>query len=197
MKILVGVAGSRISEVAGRPVPQGRRLAKEVAVARCRIASLALALMMSFLLLAYFDPQLFFIHLYEALIYLVIVATLFCTDDRWSYMLGMLAPTVWLMLMLTPGACAVLFFAMGGFPEILRPLQLVFRLQRTSVPATMLGTVILILSVSMFIFCATRWRREFARQSNGWSTFLICLSVVGIYFSAMVLWALRYLASVV
>ncbi len=197
MKILVGVASSRIPEEAGRPVPKGRRLAKEVAMAHCRIASLALALMMSFLLLAYFDPQLFFIHFYEALIYLVIVAMLFCTDDRWSYMLGMLAPTVWLMLMLAPGACAVLFFAMGGFPEILRPLQLVFRLQRTSVPATLLGTVILILSVSMFIFCATRWRREFAPQSNGWSTFLICLGVVGIYYSAMVLWALRYLAPVV
>lgn len=197
MKILVGVAGSRISEVAGRPVLKGRRLAEELAMAQRRIASLALALMMCFLLLAYFDPQLFFIHFYESQIYLVIVAMLFCIEDRWSYMLGMLAPAVWLTLMLTPGACAVLFFTIGGIPEILRPVQLVFRLQRASVPATMLGTVILILSVSMFIFCATRWRREFARQGNGWCTFLICLSVVGIYYGAMVLWALRHLATVV
>lgn len=194
--MLVGVAGSRISEEAGRPVPKGRRLAEELAMAHCRIASLAMGLMMSFLLLAYFDSQLFFIHFYESLIYLAIVAMLFWIEDRWTYMLGMLAPAAWLTLMLTPGACAVLFLAVGGIPEILRPLQLVFRLQRASVPATMLGTVILILSVSMFIVCAIRWRREFARRGNGWSPFLVCLSVVGIYYSAMVLWALRQLATV-
>jgi len=45
-------------------------------VAHCRIPSLALGLMMSSLLLAYCDPQLFFIHFYESLIYLVIVAML-------------------------------------------------------------------------------------------------------------------------
>jgi hypothetical protein len=171
-------------------------LAKELAMAHCRIASLALALMMSFLLLAYFDPQLFFIHFYESLIYLVIVAMLFHVADRWTYMLGMLAPAVWLALMLTPGAYALLFFTIGGIPEILRPIQLVFRLQRASVPATLLGTVILILSVSMFIVCATRWSREFARQGNGWSTFLVCVGVVGIYYGTMVLWVLRHLATV-
>jgi hypothetical protein len=195
MRIVVEVAGSRISELSDQPIPKGYST-KDLATAHCRIASLAVALMMSFLLLAYFDPQLFFIHFYESLIYLVIVAMIFHVADRWTYMLGMLAPALWLALMSTPGACALLFFTFGGIPEILRPIQLVFRLQRTSVPATLLGTLILILSVSMFIVCATRWRRESARQANGWSTFLVCVVVVGIYYGTMVLWALRYLATV-
>jgi hypothetical protein len=192
MKILAEMADLNISKKMGQPMAK-RKLAKELSLAHRGIVTLALALMISFLLLAHFDSQLFFIHLYESLIYLAMVATLFALEERWTYMLGMLAPAVWLMLMLIPGACAIVFFAVGGIPAILRPVQLVFHLQRTSFPASMLGTIILILSVWMFIFCASRWRSEFADLSRGWTTFLVCFSVVGIYYSAMVLWALHHL----
>jgi hypothetical protein len=197
MRILAGAADSRHYEEARQPVPKERRdFTKELAMAHRGIASLALALMMSFLLLAYFDSQLFFIHLYESGIYLAIIAMLFCVGDRWTYMLGIVAPALWLALMLTPGACAVVFFNLGGIPGIFRPLQLVFRLPETTVSATVVGTVILILSAWMSLFCAIRWGSEFAGQGKGRNTFLVCLSVAGLYYGSMVLWALRQLATV-
>lgn len=196
MKILVGQADSRVSDQDGQLAPSTRRLAKKSAVGHRGIASLALALMISFLLLASLDSQLVFIHLYESLIYLAIVVMLFFVKDRWTYTLGMLAPAIWLMLMLIPGACAVFFFYFGGVPEILRPLQLVFRLPRTSVWASLLGIGILILSVWMSLFCGNRWASEFAGFRNRRSIFLACLGVIGIYYGAMVLWVLRQLVIV-
>jgi hypothetical protein len=195
MKTLAGMADLNISKETDHPMAKRKRQVKDLSSAHRGIVTLALALVISFLLLAYFDSQLFFIHLYESLIYLAIVATLFALEERWTYMLGMLAPAVWLMLMLIPGACTVLFFAVGGIPEILRPVQLVFHLQRASFPASILGIIILILSMSMFIFCASRWRSEFVDlgRGRGWTTFLVCFGVVGIYYGAMVLWALQHL----
>ena len=114
MKTLAGMADLNISKETDHPMAKRKRQVKDLSSAHRGIVTLALALVISFLLLAYFDSQLFFIHLYESLIYLAIVATLFALEERWTYMLGMLAPAVWLMLMLIPGACTVLFFAVGG-----------------------------------------------------------------------------------
>lgn len=133
------------------------------------IASLALAVMICFFLLSHFDPQFFLVHFYESLIYLAIVVMLFYFEDRWAYMLGMLAPAVWL----------VSFFAF-------------MRLQRPDFPANLLGAVTLILSALMIVFCGIRWRREFAGLGKGWSTFLVCLGVVTVYYGVLIVWILRW-----
>ena len=52
------------------------------------IASLALVMMVCFLLLSHFDPQFFWVHLYESLIYIVMVVMLLYGKHRWPYMLG-------------------------------------------------------------------------------------------------------------
>ncbi len=62
------------------------------------IATIAVALALCFLLLSHFDPQFFLIHFYESLIYVVIVLMLFYFEDRWAYMMGMVAPPIWLIL---------------------------------------------------------------------------------------------------
>jgi uncharacterized protein YjeT (DUF2065 family) len=156
------------------------------------ILSLALALMMCFLLLSHFDSQLFFVHFYESLIYLAIVVILFYFEARWAYMLGMLAPAAWLVLILTPAAWAVLFFTIGGIPGILRQVQPVFHLQRPNPPARILEAATLILSVLMIGFCANHWRRKFAARAMRSSTFLVCLGVVAIYYGVLVIWLMRW-----
>ena len=65
------------------------------------IATIALALGLCFLLLSHFDAQFFLIHFYESLIYLAIVLMLSYFEDRWAYMMGIVAPAAWLVLTLT------------------------------------------------------------------------------------------------
>ncbi len=48
------------------------------------IATLASALLICFLLLSHFEPEFFLLHLYQSLIYLVIVLLLFYFEDRWA-----------------------------------------------------------------------------------------------------------------
>ena len=137
--------------------------------ARRGIAAVALGVMMCFLLLSYFDSQFILVHFYESLIYLAITVVLFYGENRWAYMLGMVTPIVWLAL----------FFVLT-------------RVQRPDFPASLLGVVILILSVLMVVSCGARWRLEFAGLGRGWSTFLVCLGVVLIYYGALILWILRW-----
>src|SRR5271156_1794861 len=68
------------------------------------IATLALAVMACFLLLSHFDPQFSPIHVYESLIYAAIAVMLLYFNDRWAYMLGILAPCAWMLLAVVTSA---------------------------------------------------------------------------------------------
>jgi len=144
------------------------------------IATLASALMMCFLLLSHFDPQFFLIHFYESLIYLAIVLMLFYFEDRWAYMLGIVGPAGWLLLT----------FVTGGFGEFARQIGRMIHAQAPD-PATFLGGSISVLSVAMIIFCAYRWKREFAGLGKGRSTLLISIGIVAVYYGVMILWFWR------
>jgi hypothetical protein len=146
------------------------------------IATLATALMLCFLLLSHFDAQFFLVHFYESLIYVAIVLMLFYFEDRWAYMLGILAPASWL----------VLITSIGGLPSFLRQVALVVRLERPDFPAHLLGAVTFLLAIAMIIFSARQWRRQFAGTGKGWTTFLPCLGVVAVYYAVMVLWILSW-----
>ena len=145
------------------------------------IATLALTLMMCFLVLSHYDPQFFLLHFYESLIYLAIVVMLFYFEDRWAYMLGILAPAAWLLLT----------FISGGMPGIVRQAGLLLRLQRPDFAANVLGALAVALSVLMIIVCARRWRREFAGTGKGWSTFLPSLGVIVVYYGVLLVFILR------
>jgi len=101
-------------------------------------------------------------------------------------MLGILAPAAWL----------VLFTLIGGMTGILHQVMLVLTLQQPDFAAHFLAAITLILAVLLMIFCAYRWRREFADAHKGWSTFLVCLGVVIVYYGAMVIWILKWPAAV-
>lgn len=145
------------------------------------IATLSLGLMLSYLLLSHFDAQFFLIHFYESLIYLVIVLMLFYSEDRWAYMLGIVAPASWLLLT----------FVARGFGEFTRQFSGVLRAQVTTDPAGLLGGVISLLSVASIVNCAYRWKREFAGSKNGARTFAVSFGIVAAYYALMITWFWR------
>jgi hypothetical protein len=149
------------------------------------IATLAMALLVCFLMLSYFDPGFFFLHFYESLIYIVIVLMLFYLEDRWAYMLGILAPAGWLVLTLVT----------GGFGEFFRQLGDVLRGQEPNYGAAVLAGLASILSVVMLVCCAYRWKREFAGQGKTWSTLIVGLVIVVAYYAVLVAWFFRAASS--
>jgi hypothetical protein len=146
------------------------------------IASLALALALCFLLLSHFDAQFFLIHFYESLIYLAIVLMLFYFEDRWAYMMGIVAPTAWL----------ILTSAWSSLPGLAHDISLAFRPGSAFFPSGLLTSLAVVLSFALIGTCAYRWRREFSGLHRGWSTLLVATVVVAAYYAVLVLWILRW-----
>ncbi len=142
------------------------------------IATLALALMFCFLLLSNYEPEFFLLHLYQSLIYLVIVLMLFYFEDHWAYMLGILAPATWLLLTYATGVLG------GAARQVGRLMQA----QRPNNEVSLIAAVIAVLAILMIALCAYRWRREYAGLGKGWSTFLISLAIVIVYYGILVVW---------
>ena len=146
------------------------------------IASLALALALCFLLLSHFDAQFFLIHFYESLIYLTIVLMLFYFEDRWAYMMGIVAPAAWLAL-------TGLWGGLRGLPQQISPA---FHPGSSFFPVGLLTLLVIALSISMMACCANRWRHEFTGLGKGLSTLLVAVGVVAAYYAILVLWVLRW-----
>jgi hypothetical protein len=142
------------------------------------LATISGAMMFCFLMLAGVDTPFFFLHFYESMIYLAIVLMLFYLEDRWAYMLGMLAPVIWVVLMLLNGQLwgalrqPVNYFSQG--------------LQPTGVGMVTLLTAVV--AVMMFVGCLRHWRREFAGLGKGWSTFLVSLVIMLVYYGILIVW---------
>ena len=145
------------------------------------IARLAGALIVCFLLLSHADPQFFLLHLYQSLIYLAIILMLFYFEDHWAYMIGMLAPAVWLLLTYATGLLG------GATRQISRVVSGSASLNELS----LLAATTAILSVLMIVFCAHRWRREYAGLGKGRSTFIVSLLIVVAYYAILVIWFWR------
>lgn len=146
------------------------------------LATITIALGFCFLLLSHFDPQFFLIHFYESLVYLAIVLMLFYLEDRWPYMMGIVAPAAWLALTV----------AWGGLLGITHEVSLAFHPGNAFFPVGLLTLLQIILSLALIFSSAIRWRREFAGLHKGWSTFLISLGVVAIYYAVLAVWILRW-----
>jgi hypothetical protein len=146
------------------------------------IASLAMALALCFLFLSRFDPQFFLIHFYESLIYLAIVLMLFYFEDRWAYMMGMVAPAAWLVL-------TGLWGGLRGLPLQVSPA---FHPGSSFFPVGSLTALVILLSIALIVCCANRWKHEFTGLGKGRSTLLVSLGVVVLYYALLVLWILRW-----
>ena len=145
------------------------------------IATLAGLLMVSFLLLSHYEPQFFLLHFYQSLIYLVIILMLFYFEDRYAYMLGMIAPAIWLLLTYATGLLG------GAWHQVSRLMHAQLPNNRVS----MLAAITAILSILIIAVCAYRWRREFSGLGKGRTTFLVSLGVVIIYYAVLITWFWR------
>jgi hypothetical protein len=140
--------------------------------------------MVCYFLLSHLDPEFFLLHLYQSLIYLVIIMMLFYFEDQYAYMLGMIAPAVWIILSLSTGLVGM----------ALRQVRWIFNPpypeHKADAVALMAG-VTAVLAVMMIGFCAQRWKREFAGQGKGMRTFLVSLGVIVVYYGVLVFWFTR------
>src|SRR3974390_2223314 len=67
------------------------------------IAALSAAQVVFFLLLSHLEPSFFLLHFYQTIVYLAILIMLFYMEDRWAYMIGIVAPALWLVMTFATG----------------------------------------------------------------------------------------------
>jgi hypothetical protein len=145
------------------------------------IATVASALMICFLILSAMEPEFFLLHFYESLIYLAIVLMLFYFEDQWAYMIGILAPAVWL----------ILAYGVGLLGGAMRQVSKMMRAQRPTSQVSVMVAIVTVLAVLLISFCAYRWKREYAGLGKGRTTFLVSLAIVIAYNAILVVWFWR------
>jgi hypothetical protein len=142
------------------------------------IATLAGVQVFCFLLLSHLEPDFFLIHFYQTTIYLALLILLFYMEDRWAYMIGMLAPAAWL----------VMAFATGMLGAAIRQIFRVSEGAGLSNLISLLAGVTAILSLLMIAACGRHWFREYSGLGKSLSTFAVSFGVVAVYYSILVAW---------
>ena len=145
------------------------------------IAALAGLQILTFLLLSHLEPNFFLLHFYQTIVYLAILIMLFYMEDRWAYMIGMVAPAVWL----------VMTFATGLLAGAIRQLLFVGEGKGLSNPVSFLAAVTAILSMLMIWACARRWIKEYAGLGKTVVTFGVSSAIVAAYYGILVVWFWR------
>src|SRR6516164_4837483 len=129
---------------------------------------------------AFVLPQFFFFESAKALIFIAIALMVFYGEDRYSYMLGIVFPPLWLVVDVVVGALGqdfrvLLDFLSGHYGTALNtPLHAVARL-----------TVIV-----LFILSLRAWRKQVPEKFLG-RTFWSCLVISLVYIALLTMWYLR------
>lgn len=142
------------------------------------IATIAGLQVICFSVLAHFEPQFFLLHLYQTIIYMAILILLFYMEDRWAYMIGMLAPIAWLGMVFATGLLG------GATRQILR----LTHGESITNAVSFIAAVSALLSILMIIFCARHWKKEYAGLGKTASTFAVSVGVVAVYYGILAIW---------
>ena len=142
------------------------------------IAALAGLQVLCFLLLSHFEPNFFLLHFYQTIVYLAILIMLFFMEDRWAYMLGIIAPAAWLTMT----------FATGLLWGAARQILQVGAGKGMSNPVSFLAGVAALLSVLMISACSRRWIREYAGLGRTAVTMGVSFAIVALYYGILVAW---------
>ena len=142
------------------------------------IATLAGALVVCFLLLSHLEPDFFLLHFYQTIVYMAVLILLFYMEDRWAYMISMLAPAAWLMMAFATGMLG------GAARQFLHIGQDAASFNLVS----LLAGVTAILSLLMIAAAGRHWRREYAGLGKSLRTFAVSFAVVAVYYSILVVW---------
>jgi hypothetical protein len=142
------------------------------------IATVAGAQVICFFLLSHLEPQFFLLHFYQTIIYIAILTMLFFMEDRWAYMIGMLAPAVWLGMVFETGL-------LGGAAR--QVLRLTHR-EEPNNQVSFIAAIASVLAVSMIVLCARHWKKEYSGLGKSVSTFAVSLGVVAVYYTILAVW---------
>ncbi len=142
------------------------------------IATLAGVQVVCFLLLSHLEPDFFLLHFYQTLIYMAVLILLFYMEDRWAYMIGMLAPAAWL----------VMAFAAGMLGAAGRQLLHIGQGGDYSNLISLLAGLTAVLSVLMIAASGRHWLREYAGLGKSLSTFAVSFGLVAVYYAILVVW---------
>lgn len=142
------------------------------------IASIAALQVVCFSVLTHYEPQFFLLHLYQTIIYMAILILLFYMEDRWAYMIGMLAPLAWLGMVFATGLLG------GAARQVLR----LTHGEAVSNDVSFIAAISAALAVLMIVFCARHWKREYAGTGKTAATFAVSLGVVAVYYGILAIW---------
>jgi len=109
---------------------------------------------------------------------MAILILLFYMEDRWAYMIGMLAPVAWLGMVFATGLLG------GAARQVLR----LTRGEGVSNDVSFIAAVSALLSILMIVFCARHWKREYSGLGKTASTFAISVGIVAAYYGILVIW---------
>lgn len=141
------------------------------------IATLAGAQIVCFVVLTHLEPSFYLLHLYQSILYIAILVMLFYMEDRWAYMIGMLASAVWLGMA----------YASGMMGTAIR--QFVERTAGTSTTAVGAVTILTaVISILMIALCGRHWKKEYAGLGKTTRTFAVSLGVVAVYYGILIVW---------
>jgi len=142
------------------------------------IAALAGAQVVCFLLLSHLEPVFFLLHFYQMIVYLAILIMLFYMEDRWAYMIGIVAPALWLAMA----------FATGLLGASFRQFLSLERREGITNGVSFLAGVTAVLSGLMIAACARRWMKEYAGLGKSLITFAVSFGIVAVYYGILVAW---------
>ena len=126
---------------------------------------------------AFVVPQLFPLRLLQSLIYVAIVVMVFTGEDRYSYMLGILAPLVWFLLAMLLGGFFHDFVVLGK-SVVGKPIG----------PSdTPLQGIAILCEVGVVITALRAWRKQVSEKFFG-KTFVVGLIVSLVYIGMILGW---------
>ena len=142
------------------------------------IATLAGAQVVCFLVLSHLEPDFFLLHFYQAIIYMALMILLFYREDRWAYMMGIVAPAAWL----------VMAFATGLLGGAIRQTAHIGQGAAMANLVSVIAAVTAVLSLLMILACGRHWQRGYLGLGKSLSTFAVSFGVVAVYYAILVIW---------
>ena len=128
---------------------------------------------------AFVVPQLFALRLLESLIYVAIVVMVFSGEDRYSYMLGIIAPLLWFLLAMM----------LGGFFHDLAILKNSILGKPIGPFDTPLRGIAILCEAGVIATALRAWRKQVSEKFFG-KAFVTCLIVSLVYVGLLLGWYL-------
>lgn len=142
------------------------------------VATLAALQILCFGVLTHLEPDFFLLHLYQSILYISILVMLFYMEDRWAYMIGLLASVVWLGMAYATGMLA------GAVQQLVGARSP----GSSTIPVGLIVLLTALIAVLMVILCGRHWKKEYSGLGKTRNTFLVSLGVVAVYYGILILW---------